>query len=217
MKRTILALTIIAFVSCSKNNGTDTPTNPVDTPIALTGDLLFQRIYYGVANEPGEIFKLNTATGAETQLTSFSSNGTLNKNSQDAVWNSAKTKISFSSTKDNVISEIYSANADGTSVIRLTNNSLYDYSPKFSPDGTKIAFLRIVTATNGAADPTELFIMNSDGTNEIKLTNVSSNGSQSKRVEGIYWNGNSELFFTSNKDYTRNDIYKINSTNINIL
>lgn len=208
MKKFLLLFGLVLVIGCKKSDS----VNDVDT--ALSGDLLFYRVYYGMANEPGEIFKLNLATGVETQLTNFSVNGTLPKDTDNPGWNPTKTKIIFNSTKDNPKTEIYTANPDGSSVVRLTNNSLEDYNPKFSPDGTKIAFIRIVPTTNGATDPAELVVMNADGTNQTIITNVSSNGTLSLRVEALCWNGNSEIYFTSNKDYVRNDIYKVNLTSL---
>ncbi len=208
MKKFLLLFGLVLVIGCKKSDS----VNNVDT--SLTGDLLFYRVYYGMSNEPGEIFKLNIATGEETQITNFSVNGTLPKDTNYPGWNPTKTKIIFNSTKDNVKTEIYTANPDGTSVVRLTNNSVDDYSPKFSPNGTKIAFIRNVSTTNGATDPAELVVMNSDGTNQTIITNVSANGSLSLRVEAICWNGNSEIYFSSNKDYVRGDIYKVNLTSL---
>ena len=49
-------------------------------------------------------------------------------------------KIAFTSNRDGNY-EIYTMEANGSNQTRLTN-SPYDASPKWSPDGTKIAFLR---------------------------------------------------------------------------
>ena len=53
-------------------------------------------------------------------------------------------------------------------ITRLTNNSSYDYSPFWSPDGTKIAF------TSDRDGYEEIYTMNVDGTNQ---TNISNNNS----------------------------------------
>lgn len=64
--------------------------------------------------------------------------------------------------------EIYMKNLDGSNQTRLTKNSMNDFSPLFSPDGTKILFLR-----NGVSGPnfiSEIYVMNADGTGEKRLT-----------------------------------------------
>jgi Tol biopolymer transport system component len=49
----------------------------------------------------------------------------------------------FMSTRDDgTTTELYSMFADGSGQTRLTNNTLDDYGPELSPDGTLIAFDR---------------------------------------------------------------------------
>ena len=52
-------------------------------------------------------------------------------------------------------------NSDGTNIQRLTETSSSEFNPRWSPDGTKIAY-----------DSNEIYIMNADGSNKIKLTDV---------------------------------------------
>jgi Tol biopolymer transport system component len=74
-------------------------------------------------------------------------------------------KIVFSSNRDGNY-EIYTMEADGSNVQRLTNNP-YDSGPKWSPDGTKIAFLRSNVFQLGY----DIYVMNADGSNQTRLTN----------------------------------------------
>jgi Tol biopolymer transport system component len=57
-------------------------------------------------------------------------------------WSPDGSRIAFESTRDDPLApEIYSMNADGTDVVRLTTEpDVNDDFPAWSPDGTKIAF-----------------------------------------------------------------------------
>jgi Tol biopolymer transport system component len=76
----------------------------------------------------------------------------------------ANGKIAFTSDRDGN-REIYVMNADGTNQVRLTNNSVVDDHPTWSPDGTKIAFVS-ERISGGFA----IFVMNADGTNKVEVT-----------------------------------------------
>lgn len=59
--------------------------------------------------------------------------------------------------------DIYTMNADGSNLQAITSNSVDDQHPMFSPDGTLIAFDRVVGSTF------DIYKMNPDGTGEIAL------------------------------------------------
>ena len=59
--------------------------------------------------------------------------------------------------------EIYIMNADGSEVLRLTDNQTEDAFPVLSPDGTQVAFSRNVRGQF------ELLVMDSDGTNARRM------------------------------------------------
>ena len=59
--------------------------------------------------------------------------------------------------------EIFIMDADGTDVLRLTDNAREDAYPALSPDGTRIAFAR---TTRGQLD---LYVMDADGTNATRV------------------------------------------------
>jgi dipeptidyl aminopeptidase/acylaminoacyl peptidase len=73
-------------------------------------------------------------------------------------------KIAFQSFRDGN-SEIYTMNADGSNQTNISNNSVHDEDPDWSPDGTKIIFWR--------DDPRDIYVMNADGSGQ---TNISNNG-----------------------------------------
>lgn len=73
----------------------------------------------------------------------------------------------FPSSFDIKTFEIYVMDADGGNRTRLTDNSVGDRWPNWSPDGQKIAFTRF--HEDGTAD---IYVMNADGSHETNLTNT---------------------------------------------
>jgi len=94
------------------------------------------------------------------------------------TWSADGTKIIFTSTRNaadpsaievNASWEIYTMNADGSNVKRITNNAVGEFEPHLSPDGTKIAFASDRDHLDSDVT-TELYVMNVDGTNIHRLT-----------------------------------------------
>lgn len=61
--------------------------------------------------------------------------------------------------------EIFTMNADGSGVTRLTDNVFQDSLPAWSPDGSEIAF-----TSNRDGGDFEIYVMNADGSNPTRLT-----------------------------------------------
>jgi TolB protein len=73
--------------------------------------------------------------------------------------------------------EIYTMNADGSSIKQLTHHEGADNTPHWSPDGRKIVF---VSERDGKQAGSEIYIMNDDGTQQKRLTNQPGDDSNPK-------------------------------------
>ena len=67
--------------------------------------------------------------------------------------------------------EIISALPDGSMAKNLTNNTVDEWEPAWSPDGARIAFVRQITSNN-----TRVFVMNADGSEQVGLEAATSHG-----------------------------------------
>jgi Tol biopolymer transport system component len=97
--------------------------------------------------------------------------------------------------------ELYSVNADGSGLRRLTRNAAADGQAAWSPDGRKIAF--ISRRDGGAA---EIYVMNADGTDQRRLTRTHGD-------EGdLAWSPDgTKIAFTGTGVEKLRDVYVINA------
>jgi Tol biopolymer transport system component len=98
-----------------------------------------------------------TVTAGEMAAVSFSVSCTVPLSSS---------KIAFNSW-DGGTAAIYVVNPDGTGLTKLTPQGQDDRRPAWSPDRSKLAFVRNIF---------ELWVMNSDGHNRVRLTNRLADG-----------------------------------------
>jgi TolB protein len=79
-------------------------------------------------------------------------------------------KVVFDSDRNGSTHEIYVMNADGSSVVRLTNDASYqNWWPRISPDRRKILFYRAPLANPESYPHASLWVMNADGTGVTQL------------------------------------------------
>jgi Tol biopolymer transport system component len=60
--------------------------------------------------------------------------------------------------------DVWSVNANGTDLIRLTHSPAFEFDPSWSPDGTQIAY------RSDRGDESEIWVMNANGTGQRRLT-----------------------------------------------
>lgn len=87
-----------------------------------------------------------------------------NKDPEEQEEETLTGKLAFVSYDDGD-GEIYVMNADGTDLVRLTDNNANDVQPSWSPDGSRIAF-----DSYGYRMPAEIYTMKADGSNRTQVT-----------------------------------------------
>jgi len=76
-------------------------------------------------------------------------------------------RIAFGSARNGGNHDVFLMDIDGGNQVRLTNSLAYDDQPKWSPDGSKIAFI------SGRDGNLEIYTMNADGSAQTRITNNS--------------------------------------------
>ncbi|MBA3528234.1 MAG: tandem-95 repeat protein, partial [Propionibacteriaceae bacterium] len=98
--------------------------------------------------------------------------------------------------------EIYTMNADGTGVKRLTNNQAVEATPSFSKDGRWIAYSSSPGTDGGSS---EIYVMDTDGGNQTRLTDNSVDD-----LNPAFSPDGSKIVFDSNSAGNR-DLYVMNA------
>jgi len=169
-------------------NHTATPTNLTNNPVMIDDDAswsppllesgqLVEKIVFTshpVTDNPlqsnqAEIYVINTDGTGLMRLT-FNT-----EEERGPSWSPDGTQIVYACRKGDPQSpppapqiktfEICVMNADGNNQVRLTNNTVQDLTPTFSPDGEKIVFHR-----GSMSVPQQIWIMNADGTGQTQMT-----------------------------------------------
>jgi Tol biopolymer transport system component len=66
--------------------------------------------------------------------------------------------------------DIYAIGADGKGLVQLTKTGSHEIEPAWSPDGSKIAYARAITANKCDGCDTTVWVMNADGSNPHAIT-----------------------------------------------
>jgi Tol biopolymer transport system component len=97
---------------------------------------------------------------------------------------SLRGRIAFADGTD----DVYTVNADGSGLLRLTNDPALEFDPTWSPDGTSIAYRH----QSGDDATTDIFVMDADGSNPRNLSGSDATGDWgpdwSADGEWIAWN-----------------------------
>ncbi|MEW5917561.1 MAG: hypothetical protein AB1762_14235 [Gemmatimonadota bacterium] len=134
-------------------------TAEVQFSVECYGDLAFIR-HFGT--DSLQLFYL-APNGEEIQLSDLPGRNFLEDWSPDG-W-----KILFTQSYAGV-THIYSVRIDGTDLRRLTHPPGYGNTPRWSPDGSRVAFYR-----RTASDRAQLYLMNADGTGERPVLDTLGN------------------------------------------
>ena len=118
-------------------------------------------VYESSANDATEIWIVDAGTGVTTQLT------TDGARSGHPAWSPDYERIIYTSDRGGLAKRnLFTMKRDGTDIQRLTTDPASEHwAPKWSPDGTKIAYIE-VTENDGSF----LVVMNADGTDPQRIT-----------------------------------------------
>jgi Tol biopolymer transport system component len=113
---------------------------------------------------PADSDLYTTANNVETRITN------LNLDELNPSWSPSGNEIVFERNAG-LRSDIWIANADGSSARRLTTNPGNDSRPAFSNAGTRIVYASDRSGT-GISGMSDIFVMDTNGGNQVNITNT---------------------------------------------
>lgn len=130
--------------------------------------------------------------------------GTLFHN-EAAKWAFDKSRIVFTSSRDNGRYDLFSINSDGTGLKNLTNTANREESfPSLSPNGQNLLYI-----ANDPYGKPQLFVSAADGSNARQLTALTHPTRSVNLMWGIWSHDGNNVYFQANKDTTFQNIYSI--------
>jgi Tol biopolymer transport system component len=143
-------------------------------------------------NDPGDtnndVYIMNENGSDITNLTP----NTEDTEEVDAEFHPNGAKVVFATNRDGNY-EIYTMNADGTGLFRVTNASGSDRNPSFRADGKKIVF------SSDRDGDFDIYIMNLDGSNQTQLTGTDAAEDFDEDWPTFSPNG-AKIAFSTNRD-----------------
>ncbi len=193
----IFAACVLLLSSCKKDND----------PAIGVGSLLNNNILVTALNKNRvQLYSITPDGTSITQITNFS-----NLFLQSATWSPDHSKIVY---VDNGL--IYMMNADGSNLVKLSDDLTVSYNASLSPNGKKIVYLtRFLAPEGNTTNITEqIAIMNSNGTGKTQITNLYTSNYNYLNLSSPVWSPDgSKIAFIAQPDVGsyKNEVYTINA------
>ena len=127
-----------------------------------------QRIVFG---KNGTLWLIDADGSDLTPLTQYDPQ--LNNQDYNPSWSPDGARLAFNrqvSRQNTSATEVWTVDADGTNLDRLTPNTLQEFDPQWAPDGTRIIVQRVRFLVGHWGGPVAIWSLNPDGSDPRQLT-----------------------------------------------